>query len=528
MKSAIFFSLFFIVIVPFTTSGQGNHKPKIVGQEPLSVDEDQGLAIPMTALRVEDRDDWFYSWGFTMTLYPGEHYTVDGHVITPVTNFNGKLKVDVTVNDGVDESNKFKLEITVNPVNDKPVIAGHSTLSTREDQRITIQLTHLQVIDPDDKYPGDFSLTVHPGNNYSVEGNDVVPQSGFTGTLSVMITVNDGEANSDPYMLPVTVNAINHIPQITGQALLQIDEDATVDIRLTDLNVIDEDNHYPEGFTLLIDPGEDYTVSHTTITPAPNYYGTLSIPVRVSDGSNTSAPFLLRIAVAPLNDIPLLTELETVPLFFTPAMGTVSISETLEVADVDGDSIMFGVIGFRPGSYEPSADRLTYATTSGANIRGVFDPGTGMLTLIGKASPQTYTEAMRAVQYERLVPGTQEKVLYMSVNDGQSDSEEVERILRFGRASVSLDIPTGFTPNGDTTNDTWRIVPLKSEEQYVNARIKVYNKAGVLVYESIGLDSEWDGRLNGEPLPADTYFYTIDLNMNSPEGYLKGLVTILR
>jgi len=49
-----------------------------------------------------------------------------------------------------------------------------------------------------------------------------------------------------------------------------------------------------------------------------------------------------------------------------------------------------------------------------------------------------------------------------------------------------------------------------------------------MVYESIGFESEWDGRLNGELLPADTYFYTIDLNINAPEGYLKGLVTILR
>ena len=120
------------------------------------------------------------------------------------------------------------------------------------------------------------------------------------------------------------------------------------------------------------------------------------------------------------------------------------------------------------------------------------------------------------------------KTLFFSVNDGKSDSERVQRDLVFGQAAVSLDIPTGFTPNGDLSNDTWKIIPLKSQEEFSNARIRVYNKAGILVYEAVGFDKEWDGRLNGELLPADTYFYTIDLNMNSPEGYLRGLVTILR
>ena len=168
---------------------------------------------------------------------------------------------------------------------------------------------------------------------------------------------------------------------------------------------------------------------------------------------------------------------------------------------------MFAEIGIRAGSYEPTADRLRYAGTADSNIRGVFDSNTGVLTLLGQASPGAYARAIRAVQYERLVPAIEQKILYMVVNDGKSDSEEVERILRFGQPAVALDIPTGFTPNGDTANDTWKIVPLKSEEQFTNARIKVYNKTGILVYESVGLESEWDGRMNGgrcqPPLPHE-------------------------
>src|SRR5690606_398206 len=126
-----------------------------------------------------------------------------------------------------------------------------------------------------------------------------------------------------------------------------------------------------------------------------------------------------------------------------------------------------------------------------SKIRGVFDVNTGIMTLLGQASPASYTRAIRLVQYRNVVPSAGvNKTLYFSVNDGRSDSERVVRDLVFGQAAVALDIPTAFTPNGDLSNDTWKIIPLKSEEEYAGARVRVYNKAGVVVYESVGFNKE--------------------------------------
>jgi gliding motility-associated-like protein len=199
------------------------------------------------------------------------------------------------------------------------------------------------------------------------------------------------------------------------------------------------------------------------------------------------------------------------------------------VQEVAGDSIMFAEVALLPETYRPGVDKLVYSLPDNGRIRAVFDAGTGTITLLGQASAASYTRALRSVQYQNAIPGPDAaKRLSFTVNDGKSDSEKVFRDLVFGQPAISLDIPTGFTPNGDMANDTWKIVPLKSEEEYAQARIRVYNKSGVKVYEAVGFQSEWDGRMNGEPLPADTYFYTIDLNINAPEGYLKGPVTILR
>src|SRR5688500_16890759 len=228
MKSAILLASIFLF--SFQILAQNNKKPKIVGQVELSTLEDQSITILMSHLRVEDPDDWFYPWGFTMLLYPGSNYTLQGTVVTPALNFSGVLTVQVSVHDGEDESNKFDLLISVNPVNDRPVITGHSAVSTNQDQPITIQPDHVKVADPDNAYPTGFSLKVHPGSNYSVSGNQVTPAASFVGTLSVPITVSDGQLESDPYNLPVDVKILNRVPEITGQATLQINEDESITI----------------------------------------------------------------------------------------------------------------------------------------------------------------------------------------------------------------------------------------------------------------------------------------------------------
>jgi gliding motility-associated-like protein len=149
--------------------------------------------------------------------------------------------------------------------------------------------------------------------------------------------------------------------------------------------------------------------------------------------------------------------------------------------------------------------------------------------LLGQASPESYSRALRSVFYNSLPDQPiANKIISFVINDGKSVSKPMERTLVQGEAAVSLEIPSGFTPNGDLANDTWKIVPLKASDEYTKARIRVYNKAGLVVYESIGLQSEWDGRLNGELLPAETYFYTIDLGLETSQSYVKGAVTILR
>ena len=90
----------------------------------------------------------------------------------------------------------------------------------------------------------------------------------------------------------------------------------------------------------------------------------------------------------------------------------------------------------------------------------------------------------------------------------------------------TLDLPTGFSPNGDGINDTF-IIPWITE--YPENALFVYNRWGNLVYKARAYKNDWDGRGNqnaafgeGDQLPEGTYFYLIDLkNGKKPvQGYL--------
>ncbi|MBK7966549.1 MAG: gliding motility-associated C-terminal domain-containing protein [Bacteroidetes bacterium] len=81
----------------------------------------------------------------------------------------------------------------------------------------------------------------------------------------------------------------------------------------------------------------------------------------------------------------------------------------------------------------------------------------------------------------------------------------------------TLDIPNGFSPNGDGTNDYFVIDGIG---EYPGNILYIYNRWGNLVYKKKEYSNQWDGRSNvngvmfGEELPNGTYYYILDLNID--------------
>ncbi len=516
-----------------------NDSPVITGQKQLSAKQGTAFSIGLSDLTVADPDN-SYPDDFTLKISPGNNYLAAGNAINPSSTFVGILNVTVSVNDGTTSSPDFNVKVEIIPTaktNVAPTIVGQKDISITQNTSITLQLFHLLVNDPDNEYPTGFSLKVFPGTNYKVTGLQVTPLADFVnGTLRIGVKVNDGLDDSQLYELKIQVTPISATPRINGQKELIVQEDNSITITLSDLIVTDADNpNYPQGFRLMVlgDGEGAYSTDGNTVRPAPDFNGFIEIGVTVSDGVNTSAEFRLSVLVTPVNDAPLLTQIENSPLLFEPGNEPAEVFRRLVVADVDNEYMSMAEIGFRDTNHSPENDELQIDYEN-ARIRAIKDP-TGIIFLIGNATVEEYQAALRTIKYnyritedlngepEGIVSGS--RTVYINVSDGQTVSLTSERKVDI-EAKIELDIPNAFTPNGDNANDTWHIQML-TRDKLVQADIKVYNKVGLLLYEADGLEKNWDAVFNGERLPADIYFYTIVIKLPYARQTYTGVVSIL-
>lgn len=88
---------------------------------------------------------------------------------------------------------------------------------------------------------------------------------------------------------------------------------------------------------------------------------------------------------------------------------------------------------------------------------------------------------------------------------------------------IDLNIPNGFTPNDDSSNDTWEIGGISD---YPNCTIEVLNHWGNVVFSSKGYSTPWDGRWNGELVPVGMYYYQIYLR--EVEHKFTGSLSVIR
>ena len=514
---------------------RNNVAPKITGHKALITNEDQAITITVNDLEIADPDNT-YPQDFTLHIPngPGLNYSVNDNRVTPALNYNGVISVQVRVDDNYDFSDPYTLSISVTPVNDVPVITGQDPVKIPAGRTTVLQVSALKIIDPDTTNTSGFTLKILPGTNYIASGNSITPLPNFEkGILTVKVVVNDGVVDSAPYNMKVEVIPLGPRPLITGQQPLVMDEDTSLQLKLSDLFVTDADDPYPAGFTMTIYPGADYTYQGTVVTPKLNITGILTVKVSVNDGEQDSEIFDLKIFVIPVNDAPQITLMEDMVILYEPGGDPVQLTKSFTSKDIDSDYLLFAEVSIGDSTFLPVHDQLLFDDTE--KIRGIYDSSRGILSLIGSATLEEYDSAIRSIKYNYFLTMDEEgnysevkpgfKKIHFTLNDGQLSSEKAIRMVSI-ESAVDLDIPNSFTPNGDKAHDTWRVKPTLNTRQYDKAVVRVYNKRGLLIYESKGFDKSWDGTFKGQLLPADTYYYTIDLMLSYTTKTYKGAVMI--
>lgn len=123
--------------------------------------------------------------------------------------------------------------------------------------------------------------------------------------------------------------------------------------------------------------------------------------------------------------------------------------------------------------------------------------------------------------------GNQNQYLVMEVVQNVFNCSDTSFKNVFVLPNCYIDVPTGFTPNGDGLNDY--LYPLNAFKAR-NLSFKVYNRYGQSIYESSDWHEKWDGRLKGELQPSGTYVWTLDYtNRDTGKAFhLKGTTVLIR
>lgn len=106
------------------------------------------------------------------------------------------------------------------------------------------------------------------------------------------------------------------------------------------------------------------------------------------------------------------------------------------------------------------------------------------------------------------------------------DDSAVIRVTPVLECAKVYDVPNAFTPDGDGINDKFSVVTEGLREVLF---FEIYNRWGDKVYSSTGLESQWDGTINGVPAPSDVYIYMLRVQCpDFEEELLHGDVTLVR
>ena len=246
-----------------------------------------------------------------------------------------------------------------------------------------------------------------------------------------------------------------------------------------------------------------------------------------SDGTDYAlVPSNITIFITPIPDAPELLSFEPDSILYELANTDGVILTENTVFDGDDDNIAEITITISD-HYVRGEDVLYFDETVVNGLTYVWDDSLGVLTISGLKNANDYTVALQSVKYVNLqaisptVDPRQIEILIYDVS-GQISIPYIRSII-FEDTYVELDIPDGFTPNGDDVNDTWNIENLT---RYEDHQVIVYSRAGKVLFESRDYTKEWDGTYQGELVSGGVYYYTIKVFQYQRK--YSGTITILR
>lgn len=300
-----------------------------------------------------------------------------------------------------------------------------------------------------------------------------------------------------------------------------------------------------------------------------------SVRVRSTTQYGLTFDKTLNVTVADVNEIPTLDAISNLPICYTTNLQTVALTG-ISVGPESGQTVLVSVTSDNDGLFE-SLEASNSGATGSVNYRvKTGTVGTATVTVTVKdnggtanGGVDTYSRTfvvtvnplpVLAINSDKGTTVSRGEVLLLTATGASNYAWTGNNGIISGANSAFLQIrPTQtttytltgsnssgcsetltftvtvlddlakikatniLTPNNDGYNDKWIIDNI---DVYPNNDVKVFDKAGRMVYTKKGYDNSWDGQMNGAALNEGTYYYVIDFGQGKRK--IRGYITLIR
>ncbi len=295
--------------------------------------------------------------------------------------------------------------------------------------------------------------------------NNIDPNIGLR---TVSWIVNDGDVNALAVTSTINVSGVNALPVLdtgSGSNLISYEPQSGSRVIDSSLNLSDVDNANIEGATVFVSTGyqsgEDVlaftdangisgswdasagvlilsgsaskavyeaaleSVTYINTSSTPGLFLPRTVSWQVNDGTSLSIPATSIIRV---NYAPILSDVAN-SISFSEGSAAQVLDSTITVIDTRGENMESATITISNG-YVSGEDVLAFNNANG--ITGVWDSGSGTLTLSGNATTAAYEAALESVTYQNINnadPSTAARTVSWIINDGAANSSAVATSL---------------------------------------------------------------------------------------------------
>ena len=210
--------------------------------------------------------------------------------LTPAANWSGSSVITIKANDGIVYSATKTFTLTVNAVNDAPVVGTVANQSTVKNTAKTVTLSETDADTSDSHTFTATSSTTNVVPSISGATLTLTPATGWTGTSTITIKANDGTVYSAAKTFVLTVSNSNATPTLAAISAQATNQSVKKAVSIT---AADTDSGDTLSFTITSSPSSKVSGSVSgstlTLTPLASYNGTAAVTLTVSDGTATAA-----------------------------------------------------------------------------------------------------------------------------------------------------------------------------------------------------------------------------------------------